>query len=204
MIHRMFTGIVERKICVLGVTEGPGFRRLTLESKWGDIKHGESIAVNGCCLTVAEIFSDSLGFDVIEETLNKTNLGMLTNGSEVNVERSLRVGDRIDGHFVQGHVDGTARLVDVSSTTEEWRLTVEAPPALAKYLVPKGSVCIDGASLTIAGLDGPRFQVALIPTTLSLTTLGSRTVGWLFNLETDVFSKTIVSYLERMGVGKFG
>jgi riboflavin synthase len=198
-MRSMFTGIVERKIRVVGVADNRGFRRLNMESKWNDIKHGESIAVNGCCLTVADIFSDSLGFDVIEETLGKTNLGSLITGDEVNIERSLRVGDRIDGHFVQGHVDGIARLIDVSSTAEEWRLTVEAPPALAKYLVPKGSVCIDGVSLTIAGLDGSRFQVALIPTTLSLTTLGSRSAGWMFNLETDVFSKTIVSYLERMG-----
>jgi len=203
MIRRMFTGIVERKIRVEGVTDGPGFRRLNLESKWNDIKHGESIAINGCCLTVAEIFNDSLEFDVIEETLSKTNLGSLITGDEVNIERSLRVGDRIDGHFVQGHVDGVARLADVSSTAEEYRLTAEAPPGLAKYLVPKGSVCIDGVSLTIAAIDGARFQVALIPTTLSLTTLGSRTVGWMFNLETDVFGKTIVSYLERMKLGKF-
>jgi riboflavin synthase len=194
----MFTGIIERTLRILAVADGPKFRRLTLESKWTDIKHGESIAVNGCCLTAAEVMADSIGFDVIDETLNKTNLGSLKPGDEVNVERSLRVGDRIDGHFVQGHIDGTGRLVDVSSTIEEWRLTVEAPHDLAKYLVPKGSVAIDGVSLTIAALDGPRFQVALIPTTLNLTTLGDRTIGWMFNLETDVFSKTIVSYLQRM------
>jgi riboflavin synthase len=196
----MFTGIVERTLHILAVADGPKFRRVVLESKWTDVKHGESIAINGCCLTVAEIGDGSLGFDVIDETLGKTNLGLLKGGDEVNVERSLRVGDRFDGHFVQGHVDGTARLVDVSANGEDWRLTVEAPPALAKYLIPKGSVAIDGVSLTIAALEGPRFQVALIPTTLSLTTLGSRQAGWLFNLETDVFSKTIVSYLERMKV----
>jgi riboflavin synthase len=198
MIRDMFTGIVERTLRIAAVADGPAFRRLTLVSPWTDVKHGESIAINGCCLTVAEIAGGSLGFDVIDETLGKTNLGSLAPGDEVNVERSLRVGDRIDGHFVQGHIDGTARLIDVASTAEEWRLTIEAPPALAKYLVPKGSVAIDGVSLTIAALDGSNFQVALIPTTLSLTTLGSRSVGWMFNLETDVFSKTIVSYLERM------
>jgi riboflavin synthase len=194
----MFTGIVERTAQIAEVQVQPGLRRLRLTSHWDDIKHGESIAINGCCLTVAQIAAESLGFDVIEETLSKTNLGSLAPGDAVNIERSLRVGDRIDGHFVQGHIDGTARLVDVSSTADECRLTVEAPPGLAKYLVPKGSVCIDGVSLTIAALDGSRFQVALIPTTLSLTTLGSRSIGWMFNLETDVFSKTIVSYLERM------
>ncbi len=194
----MFTGIVESTLQILAVADGPKFRRLTLENKWRDVKHGQSIAVNGCCLTVAEIAPGSLGFDVIDETLSKTNLGSLKPGDKVNIERSLLAGDRIDGHFVQGHVDGTARLIDVSSTAEQWRLTIDAPPDLARYLVPKGSVCIDGVSLTLADLDGTRFQVALIPTTLNMTTLGSRSVGWMFNLETDVLSKTIVTYLERM------
>jgi riboflavin synthase len=199
----MFTGIIERTLPVLSVTDGVGFRRLTLASHWTDVKHGESIAVNGCCLTVAELSAGQLQFDVIAETLAKTNIGSLHPGDAVNAERSLRVGDRIDGHFVQGHVDGTAKLVDVSSTAEEWRLTIETPTSLAKYLVPKGSVAIDGVSLTLAAVDGNRFQVALIPTTLELTTLKTRQVGWMFNLEADVFSKTIVSYLERFQ-GKFG
>jgi riboflavin synthase len=194
----MFTGIIERTLKVLGIADGPGFLRLTLASPWDDVKHGESIAINGCCLTVAEISKGELGFDVIAETLAKTNLGLLTTGDAVNAERSLSVGDRIDGHFVQGHVDGVARLVDISATDAEWRLTIEAPPPLAKYLVPKGSVAIDGVSLTLAAVDGNHFQVALIPTTLELTTLKTRKVGWMFNLEADVFSKTIVSYLERI------
>jgi riboflavin synthase len=196
----MFTGIIERTLQIHAVTETAGSRRLALQHPWSDLRHGESIAVNGCCLTVADFSTDQLIFDVIAETLARTNLGSLQPGDRVNVERSLRVGDRIDGHFVQGHVDGTARLIEVSSTDKEWRLTIEAPPTLVKYLVPKGSVAIDGVSLTIAALDGPRFQVALIPTTLSLTTLSSRSVEWMFNLETDVFSKTIVSYLERMKI----
>ena len=194
----MFTGIIERTVQVLGVADGPGFRRLTLRMQWTDVKHGESIAINGCCLTVAEITPEQLGFDVITETLSKTNLGSLQPNDLVNVERSLRVGDRIDGHFVQGHVDGVARLVAVTPSAGETRLTVEAPPELAKYLVTKGSVTIDGVSLTVAALEGNRFEVALIPTTLSLTTLGSKMPGWLFNLETDIFSKTIVQYMERM------
>ena len=193
----MFTGIIERTLRVFSAADSRGFRRLTIASPWTDIRLGESIAINGCCLTVAEITDGTLAFDVIEETLGKTNLGSLQGGDEINAERSLRVGDRIDGHFVQGHIDGIARLTDISATTEEWRLTIEAPPPLVKYLVPKGSVTIDGVSLTLAALDGPRFEVALIPTTLNLTTLGKKTVGWMFNLETDVLSKTIVSYLER-------
>jgi riboflavin synthase len=194
----MFTGIIERTLRVAGVADGSGFRRLTLDAQWTDIKHGESIAINGCCLTVAEISPGQLRFDVIAETLAKTNLGSLNPGDAVNAERSLRIGDRIDGHFVQGHVDGTARLVDVADATEEYRLTIDAPDHLAKYLVPKGSVTIDGVSLTLATVDKNHFQVALIPTTLEWTTLKSRSPGWMFNLEADVFSKTIISYLERI------
>jgi riboflavin synthase len=193
----MFTGIVEKTARVVAVADGPKFRRLTLRSTWTDVRHGESIAINGVCLTIAEIAPGELGFDVIPETLDKTNLGVINAGDAVNVERSLRVGDRIDGHFVQGHVDGVAKLVNVESGAEEWRLTVEAPHGLGKYLVPKGSVAIDGVSLTIAALRRSEFEVALIPTTLNLTTLGQKQVGWPFNLEADVFAKTIVSYLER-------
>jgi riboflavin synthase len=192
----MFTGIIEKTTRVLGVTDGPRFRRLTLASDWTDVRHGESVAVNGCCLTVAELSPGELAFDVIAETLDKTNLGSLLNGDRVNVERSLRVGDRFDGHFVQGHVDGVAKLIEVHTHDQDWRLTVECPAELAKYLVPKGSVAIDGVSLTIAAVDGAQFQVALIPTTLNLTTLRDRNPGWLFNFEADMFAKTIVSFLE--------
>jgi riboflavin synthase len=197
----MFTGIIERTLPVLAVADGPRFRRLTLPNPWDDVKLGESIAVNGCCLTVAEEPDEQLAFDVIAETLDKTNLGALGIGDGVNVERSLRVGDRLDGHFVQGHVDGTGQLLAVDSDGDEWRLTVAAPPAVAKYLVPKGSVTVDGVSLTLAAVDGANFQVALIPTTLGLTTLGNKPVGWAFNLEADVMAKTIVSFLERRGTG---
>jgi riboflavin synthase len=193
----MFTGIVEKTSRVVGVVEGPGFWRLTLASNWTDVRNGESIAVNGCCLTVAEIMPAELGFDVITETLAKTNLGLLKAGDHVHVERSLRAGDRIDGHFVQGHVDGTAALIERVDSEKEVRLVLQSPLPLAKYLVPKGSAAIDGVSLTIAAVEGTRFEVALIPTTLNVTTLGSREIGWPFNLETDILSKTIVSWLER-------
>src|SRR3954467_13125198 len=148
----MFTGIVEKTVRVIGVANGPKFRRLTLHNTWTDVRNGESIAINGVCLTVADIMPGELGFDVIAETLDKTNLGLLNGGDSVNVERSLRVGDRLDGHFVQGHVDGVAKLLDVKDDGDEWRLTLESPHHLAKYLVPKGSVAIDGISLTIAAL----------------------------------------------------
>jgi riboflavin synthase len=193
----VFTGIVERTLPVLAVRDHSGGRSISLPiDPLRDAVHGESIAINGTCLTLARADSTQAHFDVIRETLDKTNLGKLRVGDPVNVERSLRLGSRIDGHFVQGHVDGTAPLVARVASDAEWRLTLEAPPHLAKYLVPKGSVCLDGVSLTIARLDGPRFDVTLIPTTLELTTLASRQIGWAFNLECDTLSKQIVTFLE--------
>ena len=154
------------------------------------------IAINGCCLTVAELIEGKIGFDVVLETLSKTNLGLLSIGDRVHVERSLRVGDRIDGHFVQGHVDGTAKLI-AREMDAECRLRIENPEGLAKYVVPKGSVCVDGVSLTVAAIGADWFEVALIPTTMARTELGNREIGWPFNIETDVLSKTIISWLER-------
>jgi len=193
----MFTGIIEKTARVIGVADGKAFRRLTLASHWTDVVLGQSIAVNGVCLTVAEMGVGELGFDVILETLNKTNLGLIDSGDEVHVERSLRIGDRLDGHFVQGHVDGTARLIERVTSDDEYRLRLQAPADLAKYLTPKGSVTLDGVSLTIAAVDGDRFEVALIPTTLALTTLDRRAVNWPYNLECDCLAKTVISWLER-------
>jgi riboflavin synthase len=192
----MFTGIIERTLTVIGVAQGPMFRRLTIAHDWPDVKLGESIAINGVCLTIADLSPGEIGFDVIKETLDKTNLGLLNNGDHVNVERALRAGDRIDGHFVQGHVDGVGPLVKQIASETEWRLTIEAPSHLAKYLAPKGSITIDGVSLTIAALHGNQFDVALIPTTLNLTSLGKRAIGWPLNLEMDIISKQIVHFLE--------
>lgn len=193
----MFTGIIEKTLTVLRVVDFAMGKRLTLRHHWPDLRHGESIACNGVCLTIAEHNATDVDFDIIAETLDKTNLGALRAGDSMNVERAMKIGDRIDGHFVQGHVDGRARLAQRVENTDETRLVVEAPDHLAKFLVPKGSVTIDGVSLTIAALRGNVFEVALIPTTLSLTTLADRPVGWQFNLETDVLSKTIVTWLER-------
>jgi len=197
MLYPMFTGIVERTVRVASVAQAPGVRRLNLAAEWTDVKPGESIAINGVCLTVAEIGTTSLGFDVIPETLSKTNLGLLNEDDVVNVERSLRVGDRMDGHFVQGHVDATAQLVAQRGDDKEWRLTISPPADLMKFVMPKGSVTLDGVSLTVASLEKDRFDVAIIPTTLKLTTLGSRPLGWSFNFEADMLAKTIVSWLER-------
>jgi riboflavin synthase len=192
----VFTGIIERSAVVGNVVDGPRFKRITIPNPWDDVRGGESVAVNGCCLTVAEMIEGSLGFDVVIETLSKTNLGLLSIGDRVHLERSLRAGDRIDGHFVQGHVDGTARLIH-RQLDPECRLRIENPAALAKYIVPKGSICVDGVSLTIAAIGTDWFEVALIPTTMARTELANREIGWPFNIETDVLSKTIISWLER-------
>ncbi len=201
----MFNGIIHKTARVLAVEENPFGRRIILHAPWTDHQHGESTAINGTCLTVAAILDNpasptgkALAYDVIRESLDKTNLGAFKVGDEVHMERSLRVGDPIDGHFVQGHVDGTGPLLHQVSTPEEVRLRIQAPAALVKYLIPKGSIAIDGVSLTLAAIDGSTFEVALIPTTLQLTTLGRHPIGYRFNLECDSMSKTIISYLEKI------
>src|SRR5688572_23145387 len=155
----MFTGIVEKSVKVVAAADGPKFVRLTLATDWDDVKLGESVAVNGVCLTVAEIMPRGIGFDVIAETLARTNLGLLKPGDDVHVERALRVGDRVDGHFVQGHVDGPAILVSQVADEREWRLTVRPPTELMKYVAPKGSVTLDGVSLTVAAVQDATFEV---------------------------------------------
>lgn len=195
----MFTGIIHKTSKVVDVSDGPGHRRITLAPVAADHVLGESIAVNGVCLTVAAIDADgSLAFDVIRETLDKTNLGQVRVGDDVHTERSLRVGDPVDGHFVQGHVDATGKLLMLAAPPGETRLRIEAPAELSKYLVPKGSIALDGVSLTLASVEKNTFEVALIPTTLQLTLLGKKQEGYSFNLEFDQMAKTIISYLERI------
>jgi riboflavin synthase len=195
----MFTGIVEKSVAVLAVHDLANGRRLAIASDWTDVRMGESIAVNGCCLTVSVIVPGGLAFDIVPETLAKTNLGSIHPGDKVHVERSLRVGDRLDGHFVQGHIDATASLIDRVMTPAECRLTVRPPAELMKYVTPKGSVTLDGVSLTIAAVRNQEFEVALIPTTLALTQLGQRPIGWPLNIEADILTKTVISHLERRG-----
>jgi riboflavin synthase len=193
----VFTGIIEKTAPVFRIAATPASRRLTLPAPWPDARPGESISVNGCCLTIATLSPTELAFDVIPETLAKTNLGRLQPGDLVNLERALRLGDRMDGHMVQGHIDGVARLLARQDPGGECRLSIESPRELRKYIVPKGSVTVDGVSLTIAAVHAGSFEVALIPTTLSLTTLGSRKPGYEFNLETDILAKTVVFWLEQ-------
>ncbi len=185
--------------------------RLVLRLGWPDLKLGESVAVNGACLTVAEFLDGNgetaglssvsrgrrVGFDIIPETLGKTNLGRIRVGDRVHVERAMVAGARLDGHVVQGHVDATAELVRQVRDPRDWRLVGRVPMFLAKYLLPKGSICLDGVSLTLARVSGPWFEVALIPTTLAITRLGHREEGWPLNVECDVMVKAVVETVER-------
>jgi len=192
----MFTGIIETLLPVTAVAETPAGRSITLQSQWRDVSRGESIAINGCCLTVASKSNGDLSFDVVPETLSKTSLGILKPGDFVHAERALRVGDRLSGHVVQGHIDGPATLLDRRTDGSEVRLRLRTSADLAKYIQPKGSICLDGVSLTVAAIHGIEFDVALIPATLQLTLLGRREIGWNFNLEADILAKTIVYWLE--------
>jgi len=163
---------------------------------------GHSICISGVCLTVANIDGQQLGFDVIPETLRFTTLGEKSVGDRVNLEPSLLPNQPMGGHFVQGHIDGVGKVIQVV-TEGEWRTRIVVPDDLRPFMVPKGSVTIDGVSLTIAAVDDESewFEVALIPTTLQLTTLGTTQVGGRVNLESDILTRTVVHTLQNMQSG---
>ena len=194
----MFTGIVEGLRRVVAVADGDGYRRLSidLETTASRALIGASIAVNGCCLTVEKTEGTVATFCAITETLSKTTLGGLAVGDRVNVEPSLRAGDDLGGHFVTGHVDGVGTVAARDDRSGEVWITVEVPETLADLVVPKGSITIDGVSLTVAAIDGRRVSVALIPHTLAVTTLGGRRTGDRINLEMDTFGKWVRSFLK--------
>jgi riboflavin synthase len=194
----MFTGIIEQLAPVAEVEpEPPGVRLIVAVGDLaGDAQIGDSIAVNGCCLTVVRVDGESLSFQAGEETLNRTNLGELRPGSLVNIERSLAIGDRLGGHFVTGHIDGQGLLVERCDDKDWSTCWFSAPAELLKQITSKGSVAVDGASLTVVDVGNSRFSVALIPHTLSATTLGSLKVGDRVNLETDLIAKYVGRLLE--------
>jgi riboflavin synthase len=189
----MFTGIVEELGAVL--ERAPDRITVSCRTVLADTDVGSSIAVNGVCLTVVDRGPGHLGFDLSEETLRRTSLAGLSPGDPVNLERPVTLITRLGGHLVQGHVDGVGEVVGVEAepTGEAW-LTVRPPAELLRYLVDKGSVSVDGVSLTVAGVDGDAFSVALIPHTLAVTTLGTARVEDAVNLEVDVLAK----YVERL------
>jgi riboflavin synthase len=195
----VFTGIVE-ELGALVVSDDLGTAaRFTVRGPLvtSDARHGDSIAVNGVCLTVVEVVGDTFTADVMKETLDRSALGALRPGDAVNLERAATLQTRLGGHLVQGHVDGTARLLE-RVPDEHWEVVrFSLPPSLARYVVEKGSITVDGVSLTVAAVDGESFAVSLIPTTLGVTTLGKKDGGDLVNLEVDVVAKYVEKLLER-------
>jgi riboflavin synthase len=195
----VFTGIVEELGEVAGVTDLGTAARFTVRGPLvtADARHGDSIAVNGVCLTVVTVSGGEFTADVMAETLDRSSLGALAPGSPVNLERAATLSTRLGGHLVQGHVDGTARVL-ASTPDEHWVLVrFSLPPALARYVVEKGSITVDGVSLTVAAVDDETFTVSLIPTTLGLTTLGKKDVGDPVNLEVDVVAKYVEKLMEK-------
>ncbi|WP_103510313.1 riboflavin synthase [Streptomyces sp. SM13] len=192
----MFTGIVEELGEVTAVERLEDASRFRLRGPvvTEGAKHGDSIAVNGVCLTVVDTEDGEFTADVMAETLKRSSLGALTIGSRVNLERPMELGGRLGGHLVQGHVDGTGTIVE-RTPSEHWEIVkVSLPPELTRYVVEKGSITVDGVSLTVVEAAADFFTISLIPTTLDLTTLGHKQPGDPVNLEVDVIAK----YVERM------
>jgi riboflavin synthase len=192
----MFTGIVEELGQVSAWQDLPGAARITVLGPLvtGDVRHGDSISVNGVCLTVVESADGAFTADVMKITLDNSSLGAMSLGSPVNLERAVRMQDRLGGHVVQGHVDGTAEILSVTAD-EHWTVVrLSLPADLDRYVVQKGSITVDGISLTVADTAPGWLEVSLIPTTLGLTTLGHKGVGDPVNLEVDITAK----YVEKL------
>lgn len=192
----MFTGIVEEKGRVARLDPGDEGMKIAIEGPLvsPSLSVGDSVAVNGVCLTAVESTSTGFVADVVKETLERTNLGSLRPGSSVDLERPMPASGRFDGHIVQGHVDGVGRVERLSPEGESVRMWIKEPGHLLRYTVEKGSITVDGVSLTIAAVTAEGFAVALIPHTLAVTVLGERRPGDLVNLEADVIAK----YVERL------
>lgn len=195
----MFTGLIEETGAIRSVRRTGRSLRLTVGARrvLEGLRVGDSIAVNGVCLTVVAFDATSFAADVMPETFSVTNLSGLSPGSPVNLERTMALGDRFGGHIVQGHVDGTGRVLAVESDEIAVRVTVGCGAEVLRYLVPRGSVAVDGVSLTVVDVGADRFSVSLIPHTFAATALGARRVGDLVNLEADVLAK----YVERLLTG---
>ena len=189
----MFTGLVEEKGVVKQLKRLGNASDISIEGPLvsSDVAIGDSIAINGCCLTVVSIEDKTLAFQAGSETLRRTNLGDLKEGSSVNLERSLQVGQRMGGHYVSGHVDAVATVNDRSDDGQWAKFWFKVPPELTSQMASKGSVTVDGISLTLVDVEADRFSVELIPHTLDATTLGERNVGDCVNIETDLLAKYV-------------
>ena len=195
----MFTGIVEGKGRVKSVSKskrGADTKmRIGLGRMARGLGRGDSVSINGACLTVTKLSKGEAEFEMVAETIRRTNLGRVRPGDTVNIERSMKVGDRLEGHFVLGHVDGTGKIVDIQKMLSETKLWIRLGKGLARSLVSKGSIAVDGVSLTLVDIAGDTVSISLIPHTLEATTLGTRRVGDVVNIEIDVLAKYVNSSL---------
>ncbi len=193
----MFTGIIKAKGMIRSMQKRGGDVRMTVSSPglpWSEYEVGESIAVNGVCLTAVVLHEDGFDTDVSNETLSVTGLAQIGEGSAVNLEPSLAVGERLGGHIVSGHVDCTGKVVSMEEDARSIRIAIEIPRDYARYVAKKGSVCVDGVSLTINEVSGNTFDINIIPHTAEVTTIGDYQVGTIVNIEVDLLAR----YLERM------
>lgn len=195
----MFTGIVTDLGSVRKVVKGDGDTRFEFSTAYdmATVDMGASIACNGCCLTVVEMGTGWFAVQASAETLSKTTLGGLTEGDRVNFERAMKVGEELGGHIVSGHVDGVATVVEVRRDGDSMRYVFEAPDSLKKFVAPKGSVALDGVSLTVNEVDGARFGVNVIPHTQAVTTFGGLLAGSTVNMEIDMLARYVARLLEK-------
>lgn len=196
----MFTGIIEEIGRAVSVEPGTAGARLRIQCRRviADLQEGHSISVSGVCLTATAIGTDGFSADVSPETLSRSNLGALRPGARVNLERALSLAERLGGHIVQGHIDGTAELVSLELLGDDnWWLTARVPPELSRYLVEKGSVALDGISLTVAAIEGDELSATIVPHTYHNTTLADRRPGDRLNLECDILAKHVEKLLRR-------
>jgi riboflavin synthase len=193
----MFTGIIEETGEILDVATDADGRRLRIATTFDGLDQGQSISVSGACLTVEASGGDWFEVFLAEETVERTYLGSLEPGDVVNLERALRADSRLDGHFVQGHVDGTATIERIERVGEDWRFSFSLPPDLDQYVVGKGSIAVDGISLTVATIDDDSFEIAIIPETYDVTNLADKSAGDSVHLEVDVIAK----YVEKLTAG---
>lgn len=194
----MFTGIIEglgkiEKFDKNTKTRSEARMKISLGKLAQGLRVGDSVAINGVCLTAINIAKGIAEFEMVGETIKKTNLGRLENGDKVNIERSLKVGDRLEGHFVLGHVDGSGTILKINKQPNQIQIWIELPKKLTKYVAEKGSITVDGISLTVVDKIKNKFSVSIIPHTMQVTNLGLKKIGDKVNIETDVLGKYILS-----------
>jgi riboflavin synthase len=197
----MFTGIIEGVGMVTSISKSNSGAEVIIRVRLGKfgrgLKKGDSVCINGACLTATKRSRGEAEFEMVSETIRRTNLGQTKPGEMVNIERSLRVGDRLEGHFVLGHVDGTGVIDYIQKMSSETTIWIKLDERLTKSLAPKGSIAVDGVSLTLVGVEGDRVSVSLIPHTLKVTTLGMKRRGDRVNIETDILAKYVMTNLSK-------